>query len=110
MDANNVVVVRGVVTSDPVVRTLPSGDIVTQIEMTTRMECGTTSVPVAVHGTAVTVVAGDEIVVTGHVSRRFFRVGGATQSRTEVIAARVVTANRRKTVATVVAAAAALLD
>ena len=32
--------------------------------------------------------AGDEVVVTGRVQRRFFRAGGATQSRTEVVAER----------------------
>ncbi len=109
MDANNVVVVRGTISSDPVVRVLPSGGTVTQIELTTRMEAGTSSVPVAVHGTPVTVTAGDEVVVTGHVSRRFFRAGGVTQSRTEVIADRVITTNRRKTVAKAVSAAVALL-
>ncbi|HEX2851537.1 MAG TPA: hypothetical protein VHN98_13335, partial [Acidimicrobiales bacterium] len=35
---------------------------------------------------AATLDAGDEVVVVGHVSRRFFRAGGATQSRTEVVA------------------------
>ncbi len=109
MDANNVVVVRGTVSSDPVVRALPSGDIVTQVELTIRMDGVTTSAPVAVHGTPVTVVAGDEVVVTGHVSRRFFRVGGVTQSRTEVIADRIVTTSRRASVAKAVASAAALL-
>ncbi len=109
MDANNVVVMRGTISSDPVVRVLPSGATVTQIELTTRMECGTTSVPVAVHGTPVAVAAGTEVVVTGHVSRRFFRSGGVTQSRTEVIADRIVTASRRATVAKAVASAAALL-
>ena len=109
MDANNVVVVRGTISSEPVVRTLPSGDSVTQIELTTRMANGTTSVPVSVHDAPVTVDAGDEIVVTGHVSRRFFRAGGVTQARTEVIATQVIKATRRKTVDKAVAAAAELL-
>ncbi len=109
MDANNVVVIRGTITSEPVVRALPSGRSVTQIELTTRMADGTTSVPVAVHDTPVTVGVGDEIVVTGHVSRRFFRAGGVTQARTEVIAGQVIKATRRKTVEGAVAAAAALL-
>lgn len=109
MDANNVVVVRGIIASDPVVRVLPSGDTVTNLELTIRMERGTTSVPIAVHGTPVEVGAGAEVIVTGHVSRRFFRVGGVTQSRTEVIADRVITANRRKTVAKAVSAATELL-
>jgi single-strand DNA-binding protein len=39
--------------------------------------------------------AGAEVVVTGYVRRRFFRSGGATQSRTEVVADTVVPANSR---------------
>jgi len=38
------------------------------------------------------VAAGDEVVVTGRVRRRFYRAGGATQSRTEVVAHAVVRA------------------
>ena len=98
MDTNNVVVLRGTVASEPLVRTLPSGDGVTQIELKTQSAAGTTSVPIAVHGKPVTVVAGDEVVVTGHVSRRFFRAGGVTQARTEVIADQVIKATRRKAV------------
>jgi single-strand DNA-binding protein len=33
---------------------------------------------------------GSEVVVAGHVRRRFFRAGGVTQSRTEVVATRVI--------------------
>lgn len=111
MDTNNVVLLRGTLTSEPVVRTLPSGDVVTQIEVTTRVAGRATSVPVAVHGRAVTVSTGEVVVVTGHVSRRFFRAGGVTQSRTEVIAAEVIKATRRRTVERAVATAVdAMLD
>jgi single-strand DNA-binding protein len=98
MDSNNLVLLRGTLTNDPVVRELPSGDTVTQIELTTRVDGRAVSVPVAVHHGPVTVGAGDEVVVTGHVNRRFFRAGGATQSRTEVIAADLVKTTRRRTV------------
>jgi single-strand DNA-binding protein len=43
--------------------------------------------------------AGDEVVVVGAVRRRFFRAGGATQSRTEVVASAVLKATQRKAVA-----------
>ena len=95
MDANNVVLLRGTVSSEPVVRALPSGDTVTQVEVTTQVAGRATSVPVAVHGRNVEVGEGDDVVVTGYVSRRFFRAGGVTQSRTEVIATDVVRATRR---------------
>ena len=110
MDANNVAVIRGTVSSEPVVRTLPSGSTVTQVEVTTQLADGATSVPVAVHGTRVTVTRGDEVVVVGHISRRFFRAGGVTQSRTELIADRVVKASRTVTVARAVDRAVRALD
>lgn len=98
MDAENLVVLRGVVTSEPRVRTLPSGRAVTNVEVTTRSAELTASVPVVVHDRPVALATGDEIVVVGSVQRRFFRAGGVTQSRTEVVAQRIVTANRRRTV------------
>lgn len=41
------------------------------------------------------VTVGDEVVVLGSVRQRFFRVGAATQSRTEVLATTVLPATRR---------------
>lgn len=98
MDANNLVVLRGVVTSDPRSRTLPSGSTVTNVELTTRSESLTASVPVVVHDRPVALTSGDEVVVIGSVHRRFFRAGGVTQSRTEVVATRLIPVSRRKTV------------
>jgi single-strand DNA-binding protein len=50
------------------------------------------------------------VVVVGSVRRRFFRVGGATQSRTEVVADRVVAARRAREVRRMLGAASVLLD
>lgn len=110
MDASNLVVLRGAVTSEPKRRELPSGSVVTNIELTTRGDGPTASVPVVVHDRPVDVGAGDDVVVVGHVQRRFFRAGGVTQSRTEVIAARVVPTRRARTAARAVAEAVALLS
>jgi single-strand DNA-binding protein len=41
---------------------------------------------------------GTELLVTGRVRRRFFRAGGATQSRTEVVAEAVVVATDQRRV------------
>jgi len=109
MDSNNLVVIRGVVTSEPYIRELPSGGIVTQLDVTTRSEALTASVPVAVHDRTVAAVAGDEVVVTGHVNRRFFRAGGVTQSRTELVAGDVVRVSRKRTVEKMIAAATAII-
>lgn len=90
----NVVVLVGTLSSDPVERELPSGDVLVGYEVTSR--CGesapATSVPVVWFAPPTRrprVGAGDRVVVIGHVRRRFFRAGGATASRTEVVATRV---------------------
>ncbi|MFM8848030.1 MAG: hypothetical protein ACKOHN_08275 [Actinomycetota bacterium] len=96
IDANNLVLVRGALSSAPVRRTLPNGSDIVQIEVTTRDTDGVArSVPVIVHEplgkddfTAWGV--GTNVAVAGSVVRRFFRSGGGTASRTEVVAARVV--------------------
>ena len=54
-------------------------------------------------------VAGEEVVVTGLVQRRFFRSGGVTQTRTELVAERCLRARRTKSVRSLLAAAAANL-
>ena len=95
-DANNLVLVRGALSSVPVRRALPNGSDIVQMEVTSRDDAGTArSVPVIVHepfGKDDHTVweAGTEVVVVGSVVRRFFRSGGGTASRTEVVAARVV--------------------
>jgi single-strand DNA-binding protein len=101
----NVAVLRGTVSSEPKVRDLPSGSSVTNVEVTTRLDDSTCSVPVVLHDATVTVATGDEVVVVGHVARRFFRAGGVTQSRTEVVARSIVKASRRRSVERAVGAA-----
>lgn len=108
MDATNLAVLRGTVSSEPRRRELASGTIVTQVEVTTR-GATTSSVPVAVFDREVTATAGDDVVVIGHVRRRFFRVGGVTQSRTEVVAGRIVPAHHHRRVGQALDAAAELL-
>jgi single-strand DNA-binding protein len=109
MYPSNLVVLRGRVTSEPNIRELPSGRTVTQIELTTSCDGAAVSVPVVVDDRPVTCSTGDEIVVAGHVRRRFFRAGGTTQSRTEVVAEVVAPAGRRRAVASLVARATAAL-
>ena len=97
LDPSNIVVVVGALPSPPRVRTLPSGDELLEFDVTTRGPSGAMSVPVswfaapADHGLAV----GSCVAVAGSVRRRFFRAGGSTQSRTEIVAARVVDATKR---------------
>jgi single-strand DNA-binding protein len=97
MSERNLVVLRGTVAAEPRVRELPSGSVLAQFDVTTRDDGGTQSVPVAWFdppGATARFEAGAEVVVVGSVRRRFFRAGGATQSRTEVVAEKVVPARR----------------
>jgi single-strand DNA-binding protein len=113
-EPTNVVVLRGTVRGTPTSRELPSGSSVLQFDMATAVadpgapvgRSTTVSVPVAWTdpSDAAAVVEGSELVVTGTVRRRFFRVGGATQSRTEVVADAVIPVRRRKQVADALAA------
>lgn len=109
----NVVVLRGVLSSPPRQRELPSGASLTQLEVTTRLDDAVASVPVVVtdaDAQVTTLAAGDEVVVVGRVVRRYFRAGGATQSRTEVLADRVARATRRQATDRAFKRAAELLD
>ena len=106
----NAVILRGVVSSAPRRRELPSGSVLDQLEVTTRWREGSVAtVPVAWFDPTTEFAADDEVVVIGHVRRRFFRAAGATVSRTEVVAERIVRAGRRRAVERAVAAALATL-
>lgn len=90
----NVVVLRGVVTSGPVERELPNGDVVTSLDVATQTVEGRLLVPVVAVDQTVSVDEGDEVVVLGQVRRRFFRAGSGVQSRTEVVAGKVIRASQ----------------
>ena len=102
----NIALLRGAVRGEPVTRVLPSGSVVVQFDVSTvvssRGVVSNTSVPVAwvdpSSASTACLVDGNELVVVGTVQRRFFRVGGATQSRTEVVAEAVIPLRRRKQV------------
>ena len=89
----NVVLLRGVVERAPEVRQLADGTELAVLDVRTEVASGRATAPVAwvTDGQPLPEV-GTEVVVTGHVRRRFFRAGGGTQSRTEVVADAVVPA------------------
>jgi single-strand DNA-binding protein len=96
----NVVLLHGVLSRTAERRALPSGSSLVAYEVTTRDGDTTCTVPVVWFdgpGSA-ELEAGTEVVVVGSVRRRFFRAGGATASRTEVVATQVVPARQRKRV------------
>ena len=100
----NLAVVSGVVAREPRRRTLPSGSVVVEFDLTTEGpdRASRTAVPCVwidppVRASSV-LDAGLEIVVVGSIRRRFFRVGGATTSRTEVVVGRAVPRRRAREV------------
>jgi single-strand DNA-binding protein len=102
-----------VLSRDPEHRQLPSGDRLAALEVTVRPDAAegaarpkAESVPVAWFDpprAVARLAAGDDVVVVGRVRRRFYRAGGATVSRTEVVADRVVPARSAAKVATALA-------
>lgn len=90
----NVVVLVGTLIREPVMRELPSGAHLVQLELRAAGPDGRAeTVPVAWFDAptgAGGLTPGTPVVVTGRVRRRFFSASGATASRTEVVADRVV--------------------
>jgi single-strand DNA-binding protein len=105
----NVVVLAGVLSRAPEERELPSGDHLVAYEVTTSEQGRKAdSVPVVWPDPPAGAIAfepGAEVVVVGRVRRRFFRAGGATQSRTEVIAESVLRPSQRRRVSAAIARA-----
>ena len=96
----NVVVLIGRLARPAEARELPSGDRLVAYEVTVDRP-GERAETVPVVWFAAPPSAGDHdvderMVVVGRVRRRFFRTGGGTQSRTEVVAEAVVSARHTK--------------
>ena len=93
----NIVILEGTLSSEPVLRTLSSGSLLHQFEVTTRDAEVASTVPVAWFDPAVppTFTKGSSVVVVGTVRRRFFRGAAGTQSRTEVVATEVLPSTKK---------------
>jgi len=92
----NIAVVLGKLTKEPQVRPLPKGGSVASFDLQV-LQPGQAqeTVPVTLFseeedGIAGALAIGEGVLVIGRVHRRFFRAGGATQSRTEVVAQQVL--------------------
>lgn len=109
----NLSILVGVLSRVPDLRVLPSGDEVLSLELTVRASGGPAesvpaawpSAPAAAAGWA----EGEELLVIGRVRRRFFRAGGATQSRTEVVVSSATPTRRAATATRAVQSALATL-
>ncbi len=89
----NVVVLAGSVSTDPVERTLPSGDEMTELRLSVP-EAGKRLLPLPVTAwhkdvgkrALKGIAKGDQVLVHGHLSRRFYRNGAGARSVMEVVA------------------------
>ena len=95
MVAVNVVVLAGRLSDTPEVKEMPSGDAVTRFRLHVP-EAGRRVLPLPVSAWDRTarracerLVKGDDVLVRGHLIRRFFRDGGGGRSVTEVVATEV---------------------
>jgi len=95
-DGTNVVILRGRLSRTPEHRVLASGSVLLTADVTVRPPEGQAdTVPVVWFDPperALRFDQGDDIVAVGRVRRRFFRAGGATVSRTEVVVSTMVSA------------------
>lgn len=106
----NVVALAGRLSRPPEERVFESGTRMLSMQVTVEGGPGgrAETVPVAWFEPttrALDLDEGEKVVVIGRVRRRFFRAGAVTQSRTEVVADRVVPAGRAASVRTALAAA-----
>ena len=106
----NVVALRGRLARPAEQRVLPSGEVLVAYEVTIpRPGQRAETVPVVwvnAPARATEFDTDDQVVVVGRVRRRFFRTGGGTGSRTEVVADAVVPARQAKRVIALLEAAA----
>ena len=107
----NVSIVRGTLSRPPDSRVLASGTTIVSYDVTIRPDDGPAeTVPVSWFdppASASRLVDGDEVLVTGRVRRRFYRAGGRTRSRTDVVADVVLRTSARVRAGKALAAARA---
>jgi len=101
-DGLNLATVVGTVSSDPIHKELPSGSVLIGFSVSVRTAAtpAATSLPVVWFdppAKAAPIERGTNVVVVGRLARRFFRAGGQTQSRTELVAERVEPVRRKAT-------------
>lgn len=110
----NLVALEGTLSRPAERRELPSGGQLVSLDVTVRRDGGRAeTVPVVwpdAPAWASALDAGTQVVVVGRVRRRFFSAGGATQSRTEVVADAVVKASSSRRARALLAGAGAAID
>jgi len=108
------VVIRGRLTRPAALRSLPSGDQLVALEVSIQRDGERADTAPVVWPDAPAAASAldvdQEVLVVGRVRRRFFRAGGSTQSRTEVVADAVVPATQTRRAKAALARALARLE
>jgi len=95
LESTNVALVRGRLVANPSIRLLARRERVASFDIAGFVHGRKAVVPVTVPAADLpTMKVGDEVTVLGHVRRRFFRVGGRTQTITEIVAEHVAVGGR----------------
>jgi single-strand DNA-binding protein len=110
----NVVAIEGRLARPAEQRVLPSGSQIVSMELTVRGDGHPTeTVPLSwpdAPAWASTLDTDAQVVVIGRVRRRFFKAGGSTQSRTEVVVGSVVPASSTRRAQAALAGASAAIE
>jgi single-strand DNA-binding protein len=110
----NLVALEGHLARPAQQRVLPSGSLVVNMELTVRRDQERAeTVPLSWPDAPVwasTLDAEASVIVVGRVRRRFFKAGGATQSRTEVVVATMVPLSSTKRARAALAKASAEIE
>lgn len=108
----NLVILCGEIRSAPRCSQLAGGEFRWSFDVSTASHSGSHRVEVSWHGALPDPgwTEGTRVVVAGQVRRRFYRSGGLTQSRTEVLAASLVEVTGRRSAAVALRQAARVLD
>jgi single-strand DNA-binding protein len=110
----NLVTLEGQLARPAQQRVLPSGTLMVNMELTVRRDHERAeTVPLSwpdPPAWASTLDAEASVVVVGRVRRRFFKAGGATQSRTEVVVTAMVPASSIKRARAALAKASAEIE
>ena len=107
----NVVVVIGRLRRAPEQRVLPDGTAILELEVVSAADGVSATIPVTWVTTSVPSWGdGQSVAVLGAVRRRFYRAGGATVSRTDVLASMVLSGHQAGRITAALSRAAAAVE
>jgi single-strand DNA-binding protein len=86
----NFVLLIGTIDNTPTTREMPGGAPWVNFDLGCHTEHGTETIPIVTELHVAPDLLGETVEIHGRVRRRYFRAGGVTQSRTEIVAHRII--------------------